>query len=257
MNSLFFTELKKCCNSLDCVTDDEVGKAIEIYDTLLRFALISRTEGLWQLEDAANELEGENEIAFLRKMIELITWGTEPILIEEFGIETYCSKAGDGIDALIILMIIRGTLLIQEGNIPRVVKDQLYAMLPRIITDRIDKRDKELEPTKEELLRERIEELCEDKEDKSYRKKLSDIVINASDNQVSEILEGLKEDVFARMVVALSAEARRKIFSVLPLDEASLVVEDIDYYGRVRESCLEETCNDIYWKLDISLRESE
>jgi len=147
MNDFFYTELKSCCNALHCCNDDEVRKTIAIFDNLLRFAHIGRTEGLLKLEDVANELEGNDEIVFLRKMVELLAWGTEPVKIEAYGLATYCSKAKDAIDSLIFLMIIRGTLLVQEGNNPRVVRDQLYAMLPRIITDKIDKRDKELEPT--------------------------------------------------------------------------------------------------------------
>lgn len=43
--------------------------------------------------------------------------------------------------SLEFLLIIRGVLLVQEGNHPMHVRKLLYAMLPEAITDVIDNRD--------------------------------------------------------------------------------------------------------------------
>lgn len=141
MNEFFFNELKTVCRALDDLREEEIVRIVEMYDILPGLAHVSRTEGLPQLEDDVNALEGGEEIVFLQNILtKRALWGAESEVVEEYGYMSYCAKARGRLQEFLFLLIVRGVLMIQEGSSQTDVQQQLYAMLPKCVADRIDKR---------------------------------------------------------------------------------------------------------------------
>lgn len=139
MLNQYFEELKNQYSKLDInsLSDLEVTKVRDVYSKLLEMSQISRTTGLPDLEGKALSLSEDYLDCYLKDLILLITCGYEPIMVEEMGLIKFFSLNKKGFEAVLLLMILKCVLLIQEGNSVNTVSTYLSAFFQGEILGRM------------------------------------------------------------------------------------------------------------------------
>lgn len=119
-----------------------ISQTVDAYDRILRFAKLSKNEGLLALEEASEELNmyDESQALFLT-LIKLIVDGTEPRIVEHIGINKCITTNLPSYQGLMNLMYVQGSLMIQCGDNIRVIKEMIKSMMPKPIMYEIIRRD--------------------------------------------------------------------------------------------------------------------
>lgn len=145
MRDIFFLELRECNRKIREIKDDAERKQAhvllrETVEKVCELSSLARHEGLLALEEAAYELEESDNRDFLKSIIMLIVDGTAPELVEELCTAKYFSKGVEGVDALQYLIMMHGSLAIQEGERTRVIEDKLLSLVPYEVVKEYNKR---------------------------------------------------------------------------------------------------------------------
>lgn len=108
---------------------------------MIKLSKLARKEGLLGLEDAVRKLpENSSSDQFLKQLITLLVDGTYPSEISKIGLMRYYSSLVTDYEALIYFIYLEGTLMIQDGLNPRLLKERLWVMLPNDVFNTCNER---------------------------------------------------------------------------------------------------------------------
>jgi len=143
MRDVYFNEL---ANAYKAVDDVDCTKIIDAINLVCNFAVIARTEGLLDVEEKAHLLDESSSVGYFRRLLELITLGTDTDELEDRGYILFCSGRYEGIDAILCLLYLRGAPMIQEGVYHIRIRIDLTDFLPpKIRNEVLLEIDKQLE----------------------------------------------------------------------------------------------------------------
>lgn len=196
MRDIFFYELRECNRNIKKIENDVERK--QGYDLLCKtiekmceLTGIARHEGLLVLEEAAFDLGDLHNKEFLSYMILLIVDGTDPKLVEELGMAKYFATGVECFDALQYLIMLTGSLAIQDGENPRVIEEKLFSLVPMEVVN-------EYKQKKEEVASKVVEAIAESDNDFFEKYCKGDITADIKDEgqirkEESELMRIMRE----------------------------------------------------------------
>lgn len=150
MRDFIFADLMKICTGIT-LEANEVEELLESAHLIEAAAVIARKEGLLAVDaiSGAYDTYGKDEWAqkvvdkwgtrklnrntfekYLAELFFLMTDGTEPEYLQEIGYATYCSSDFGKVEKIKYLLYLEGTLHIQAGTNPKILKQVLAAFMP-------------------------------------------------------------------------------------------------------------------------------
>ncbi|MGN0169151.1 MAG: FliG C-terminal domain-containing protein [Lachnospiraceae bacterium] len=251
MNEQYFEKLRNIYSSLAETEMDKqkIEEMIYLYDLIMNFCKIGRSEGILEMEAVAESLTGSGCKAFLRQMILQVVNGTEPERLEEIGLVTIFSGGYEAFESLQCLMCLRGVLLIQEGQSPYCLETVLKAYFNKKVLTEYEERKLRERENRKAVVRSRIDDLkksCDESYfDIPFRIRLSEMIMTLDDNKVQDCYYIINRTEWARAFRALSGEAAERILMNISVDEADYLMEEVEHYS-VRMPFAEEECEHIF-----------
>lgn len=267
MNQIFFIELKQKCDEIknDANNTEKINQVIKAYDTILHFTNVARQEGLLALEEEMSGLgTGSEPDLFFKFMIMMVIDGTEPVFIEEAGMNRCIAFNLPSYDGLINLMYFKGAAMIQAGNNPMLARCLLETMMPPDILRVLKHREHEnaLPEVSEKVQKENnlIASLCKenDKTDKHDYSIVGQLAVTAerlSDKEMQRMLREIDNNTLSMAMKGLPGTARKKFFDNLSSRLGYMIAENIVFIGPVRQKDVEESCAKIM-KIYVQLADS-
>ena len=253
MNQIFYSELKEMCSeiALDLNNEVKIQEVIRAYILITKLSNIARKEGLLALEDSIINQKVINDTdKYLKKLIMLVVDGTDPKLVEEVGINIVTANCLKSYDGLITLMYLYGTLMIQNGDNPRVIDEVLKSVIPDGICAKLDslleQRDvsKPIQQINEELIKRYTDEADEiDPKDSSIIGQLSSILVKLSNYGIQRLLREIECSDIAVAMKAMKGQARKRIFDNLSDRLAIMIAEDMEFMGPIRLKDAEDSAS--------------
>lgn len=242
----------KCREIENNKSEDMAIQTVNAFERVLEFANLGRKEGLLALEEACENLDMNDETqAVFFDMMQLVVDGTDPGLVERIGMNKCISMNFSSYQGLMILMYVQGSLMIQAGDMPRIIEELLRSMMPKSILNELKKRDCEgaLPKAIEEVESKQnlIEDLCNDgkeidEKDHSIISETAKALIMISDKDVQRLLRDTDLSTLTVAMKGLPGKARAGIFRNMSSRLATMVAEDMTYMGPVRLRDVEEEC---------------
>lgn len=251
MDRFLIEELKNKCNEINSIEANPqmIAKVIEAYDCICNFANLGRKEGLLALEEAAGNLDLNDDTKRLFfEQITLVVDGTEPELVLNMGANRCVSCNLPSYEGLINLMYVHGSLMIQAGNTLFIIEQMLKSMMPKSILIELKKRESEKVLSKElKEAEDRVEALCkDDKEiddkDHSVVAETAKTLILLSDRDIQRLLREIEISSLEVAMKGMPGKARARIFDNMSSRLSIMVAEDMSYMGPVRMKDVEEDC---------------
>ena len=248
MKDIIIKELRECSRTIAGIRDkkereagnklliDTVSKVCELASTMSRGELL-------ELELAADNLEEGIYKKYLKDMILYICDGTDPDIMEELCILRYFSSNISGYEALAYILMMTGTLDMQDGYNPGIIQEILCAMLPeeagRIYEEHKKKEYLEDMPAKpdENIVEKYYEgDIAADPGSEFYfQLKTTDNVIRTLDNRgIMRALREIDNSELSISMKGLSGEVRKRIFDSMSSRLAVMIAEDMDFMGELR-----------------------
>lgn len=257
--NLFYAELRNVIKEIeefDKVNRDECveekrNQVIKALKNVLLICLLARKEGLLALEEYASEKllqKGMEEVLF--RVILLVVDGTDPEYVEDIMAMKYYSGGYTDYDALTYFIYLKGMLSVQKGMNPRIIEEQLLAMLPRSLKDSLiityeegyrwsqilSKEDEEaFFKVPPEAFEEKRERFCKHsptisiEEDGSLNIILASYMISELDDRsMQRVLREIDNQELAVALKGLDSLARTKVIMNLSKSVANLVMEDCE-----------------------------
>ncbi len=218
---------------------------IDTVRLLIDYSDIARKEGLLSLEEAVGDLTIQN-YEIMKDMILLVVDGTEPELVEDISSIRYFSEGFDGFDALQYLLILIGVLAIQSGENPRIIEEKLKVILPRGIREEYIKQEKAKKTARMNVMNnpatlpEYVFEggiVVGPDEEYYFLIKVADYAIRSlSNNDMQRLLREVDNNDLEVALMGVSGEARRRVITNVSQRLAVMLIEDMDFMGKVRLS---------------------
>ena len=251
MKDLFFSEIAK-------VSDVIVNNRSEEGDTLLlkgvaqmiELSNTARKEGLLALEDEVGGFGptiAEGMDGYLQQLIMLVVDGTDPEVVERIALTRYFSSGLKGYEAMLYLIYMDGTLLLQKGVNPRVVEEEISSMLPgdlyKLRRDELHEKKAKYEEGKKKIThnKELLDNFFSERapyspEDRGYyMMSLFDYVITTTDDKaIQRLLREIEVNTLEIAMKHMSGPARKKFYVNLSQNLADMVVDDLEFVGPVR-----------------------
>lgn len=249
MNNIYFNQLERINSELENIplTDEIISNVLTFYNHLRKLEHYVRKEGLLQLVEYFERTEEFYGKEYMRYFAELVLDGTDPGLIEELGLIKLLSLHLHGFEALIYMMNLNGLIFIQIGENLLIVSMWLKAMLPKEISEILEKEEAK-KNMEDSSIENRISKICDFDEVKCESEicvELDKIIQQMLD---SDIVEWMNANEWIDIILAmkgLSGSARRRIFSCIEKDELERMLDDFEYTGPVRLLDVEESCERI------------
>jgi len=229
-----------------------ISETVDAYERVISFAEVGRSEGLLALEEASEQLNMNDEPqALFFEMIQLVVDGTEPGIVEHIGINKCITMNLPSYQGIMNLMYVQGSLMIQSGEKPWIVRKMLESMMPKSIMDEVIRRDCEnalpkalAEAESEQSM---VEDLCEDdieidEKDHSIVSETSKALIMLSDKDMQRLLRDINNSNLAMVMKGLPGKARIRIFNNMSKRLAVMLSKDMTYMGPVPLKYVEEDC---------------
>ena len=264
MDTIFYGELKNAVAAIgefDEVNATEVvaekrQALITALAGIVELSNIARKEVLlrleYVLEDMAEEARDRVPLqSYLQQMIELVTDGTEPELIQEICMLQFAVRQLAGYDALIYFVYLKGMLCIQAGENPLTVQRHLRVILPEAVEAVYEEnKPKNIfvpapkaakEP--ENLVQKYSEPSAkQDSEDgqrialgEQFELRILEILLKEMDgNSVKELLQDMDNALLAIAMKGMDGESCGKIFQNMTDRRAERIASDMHYMGPVR-----------------------
>ncbi|MGN0325868.1 MAG: FliG C-terminal domain-containing protein [Lachnospiraceae bacterium] len=257
MKKFWAEELKTKCIEIAFENENPemVSSVIEAYDRILHFDGIAKKEGLLALEEAGAELDREDSSQELfYKMIRLVVDGLNMEYVSSIGANYYITLNLPSYAGLMNMMYIQGILLIQGGVPSWIIKETLKSMMPKVILEKVNRRECEEEHSdtlgkteKEENI---LKKVCEDHQeiderDHSIFGETARTLLMLSDTDMQRLLRDTDNGLLAVAMKGLPGSARAKILNNLSTRLAEMVAEDLFSMGPVRRKDVEEFCVEI------------
>lgn len=254
---IMYSILRDCCNGIseEGENKEKRDKVIEAYYRILEFVNVARKDGLLYLEEKTRSLD-DNDLtqSFFKNQMFLVVDCTEPEFVVDVGINELISKAAKSYDGLIELMYLRGSLMIQDGENPRIIEVQLKSMLPRFIKKELEDRENkgEMSEKEDENI---IEKLCNDKEeidrkDHSLINQTAITFMDMSDDTMQRLLRDINDkQALAVVLKAIPGKARKRVFDNVSSGAGTIISEYMEEIGDISIHYAEEKCAVIMKKL--------
>lgn len=246
MRDIIFQEIRECNRTISQITDvneKENGnqKLVAIVEKMCELVDIGRKEGLLALEDAANDTEDVFNGKYLKSMLLLIVDGTAPEVLEEICTAKYFSANLTGYEALHYLIMMFGSLALQQGEQPRIIEEKLLSLIPDEAVEIYCKEKAEQEENNTEsgvhLLEQYYNgEIAAKPGDEYYfQLKATDYAIRSLDDRaIQRVLREVENSDLELAMKGLSGEVRHRLFDNLSNNLALLIAEDLEFMGPVR-----------------------
>ena len=127
MYELLVDVKRDAINKFDATKD--VQPVFNAISTVVHMSMVGRQEGLLALEEMFVYNPAPEE-APVSQMILLVVDGTDPEIIAEVLTNLYWANKYEENEALVQYVLMRGTLLVQEGLNPRIIEEMLKTLLP-------------------------------------------------------------------------------------------------------------------------------
>ena len=243
--------------------EEPYDKVFEEIDRILNFSNIARKEGLLSLETAASDMFFNGEITYdpvmpgvigadriLARGVMLVVDGTDSDFVERILTNAIYMNGYTGRELLAALVCMEGVLAVQAGANPHIIEEMLLSLLPD--ENQIEYREmrKKREEEKEAKEIEKIsipDEFFQDeaKEGLVITYALSEILSTLDNRAVQRLLRDVENRDIALSMKAMSGAGRKAIMSNLSSRLATMIYEDIEYMGCVRERDVEEASRKI------------
>ena len=212
--------------------DDAKNECFEMINSIISLGDKARKYGLLSLEADAAEVQ----FKFLRKGIDLITIGTDPILVREI-LETYI-MAGDyeGKELLIRHIVMEGILSIQAGEHPRVIGAKLVAFLGESYMETVEKHFSFNEKEIFQKLEQFFNEIKNIPPYSTATALLEEPLAKLNDRSVQRLLRDVDMRDLACAIKGASGKIQLKIYHNIPKAAQIMFKEDMDYLGQVNVS---------------------
>lgn len=145
-------------------------------------------------------------------------------------------------------MYVRGSLMIQAGENPFIIDRTLKSMMPRFITDNLQRRKNQNNLQKTLKINEdAIKLLCisneeVDENDHSIAGEISKALILLSNKDVQRLLREVENSTLVIAMMGMSGNARTRIFDNISSRLANIIAGHMRYMGSVRTEDIEEDC---------------
>ncbi len=272
MKDMFYTLLRKSIEEIYVIEngahidDRNIPKSGEmVIDTINKMMDLSATcrlEGLLALEEKVMIMKDLPGYKYLNWMILLVVDGTDPNLVEEMAIMKYISARLTDYAALQYLIMMYGTLAIQNGENPRIIEESLCSMLTPEIADEYsrlkeatEKRNAgAIETQVENIDMTLVEKVCEEEteagltpgDDCYYIVNMLDWLLHTPDDRaIQRILQDVDNGDLAVALKVLGRETRRKVMNNLSKRLAVMIAEEMEYMGPVMVTDIGKSCKTI------------
>lgn len=250
MDILYKLLMNKCDEiKLEKNNQEMIRKVIEAYKRILDISNGARKEGLLTLEMMAEDLDKSDAmLAFLYSVIIMIVDGADSSFVTEIGINEIISSDFRSYDGIIALMYLRGSLMIQSGDNPRVIEKMIKSMLPPFLRSAVENKDVNdifsngiNEDTK------KIEQLCIDdvaidENDHSLVNQTAITFVNLSDSDIQRLLRDVENKDLGLILKVIPGKARKRIFDNISTRLGGMIADNMDCLGPVRISDAEDSC---------------
>lgn len=266
MKEIFFAEMKKSIDGIRSLYPKDIGPdnvhPLTDMDQMLFHTLavlidcgnVARSKGLLSLEEEyclSDLLDGFSGAKYLKYMITLIVDGTNPDYIRKFCYYRLCSSNLEDYGKLQYLIMLEGILCIQAGDNPRIIEETLKYMLPEELLDEYEKWDitnpykKQADKGGDGCLadtdRDILNKVCvgeiavEPTDDYYYVIKMTDKLLLSFNNEAMQrFLRDVDNVDLSMMMMAISGQARRKIFDNLSNRLAVMIATDMIFRGAIK-----------------------
>ncbi len=249
MRDILFIELRKCCEAMSMVKDEQqINREAEILcDTIAYICQLSdfsRTEGLLALEEEIEKHPDKPEFERLKDLMELFVDGTGPSEIEEIGTARFFAENLSGTEALQDILIISGALAIADGLRAALIERKLLSFLPKEYEQRcrnLLKQGREIVAFKAgaEERKNKIEgqPVIDPGDSTYYLIKTTDYALRAMDGKdLQAVMRVLDDDTLTIAMKGLSAACRMEMLSNIPQPRSASIMLDYESMGPVRVS---------------------
>ena len=210
-------------NKMKCSTKDKIDIFATV-DKIIELSKHSRRFGLLSLESHLMEVK---ELVF-KKAIQMLIDGVDPIMIKEILLNYCLSGEYSNKEFLRRILILEGTLLIQEGAKPGIIIEKLSSFMGEDISNEIDKRYNISEKANEQLFDE-MKRKCGEKNAKSKETSLLESPFEKIDNRsLQRILRDVDEYTLARALAGASGSTQIKILCNVSRKIANNIYEEVE-----------------------------
>ncbi len=274
MKDLFYLELRKRVEEIrELELKEQTGGEYHIteggqmlIDTICRMKKltnIARKKGLMDLEEEANKVENLDGGKYLLFLIERVCDGVSPEYLEELALTKYFASACRDYRALQYLMMIKGSLMIQQATNPLLIEYELMNMLPEEINEYLEANTEDghhvlewFENDWDRTDKNLLTKLCEDKGevvesmDECYYivKMVEELFLKVSDKGIKRLLRDVEFDRLSIAMKALNGKARKNIFNNMSGRLAATIAEDMKDMGPVKLSDAGKECQEILFR---------
>ncbi len=268
MKDLFYLELRKRVEEIRELERDEQKDGeyhlteggqmlIDTIRRMRKLANIARNKGLLSLEEEAHKVKNLDGGKYLLFIIERICDGVSPEYLEEMALTKYFASACRDYRALQYLMMIKGSLMIQQASHPVLIVYDLMNMLPEEINEYLEANTKDQHLVVEwfgndwdTIDKNLLVKLCEDESevvssmDECYYivKMVEELFLTISDKGIQRLLRDVEFNKLSIAMKALNGKSRKNIFNNMSERLATTIAEDMEDMGPVKLSDAGKEC---------------
>jgi hypothetical protein len=237
---------------------EERKECIGIIDKLCDYSEKARREGLLSLEDVAKE----TEIPFLKKGIELVIEGSDPVVLEQI-FQNYLKFSHlQGKELLYHCIIAEGLLSIQAGDNVRILREKIKPLLGGIQLQ--DEKELSIQHELDDLFeredREKMNAVLEKLQNKEPFSKNTQILDSffplLSEMEISRLLVEVEHETLAIALCGASGLVISKILKIYPVQWGIYLLDAMEDAKRFSENDM-ISCQKKIENIYIKLREIE
>lgn len=249
MDAIFYQELAKHSEEIASgkdVIDSEREELITLTGVLEELAYTARRDGLLALEGTAGELPDDGMYSCLREMCMHVVDGMNPEVLKELAYMYYFSRRMVAYKALSYLVCLSSVLSIQAGEYPGLTEMKILSMIPeediydcQVVMETVKPMRLSPEEKMEQLFEGDIS-IKPDNPDYDMIKMADDLFAEMDERTAGLLLRSLENNSIVVMMKGLSGAARKIILTNVSGNLASMLIEDMDYMGPVRQKDVSE-----------------
>jgi hypothetical protein len=199
-------------------------------------ATLGRKEGLLALEDRFNDYVADTNLEkFMSKAMILVVDATDPFLVSEILTGRYWANNYTGNDALACYCLIRGILLVQQGENPYSIERILLSVFPMDIVDEVEK---EIDIKRNEIRKQTEAQILQwyeewegiDQKVIDFKPKIENfeaLIQKYDDKDIQRILREVDNADLELALIVVSKECRNKFLNNMSTRLRAMILEDM------------------------------
>lgn len=234
--------MRDAINKFDATQD--VKQVVQAIATVIHMSNVGRKEGLLSLEEkfACNPSPEDKDVA---PMVLLVVDGTDPAIVAEIFTNTYWANRYEGNEALAQYILMRGTLLVQGGENPRLIQEILISLLPKSLHEGCRQYIEAMESTWKEDDDARIMENfkqwnqieVENEGIKDRIKEVENLVLKLDDRALQRVMRDIENDDIAACAAVFSDKGRAFILRNMSSGLRIMTMKELLYLATVSALC--------------------